>query len=93
MINPTNSNVLVKLLHRGEVAGLMIPDKAKRWQESMIECEVVVAGPYAREVEPGDVIVIEGHAGKWIDKDLAPDPTEIYRMIDQSEILLVKEAA
>lgn len=97
MIHPTNSNIFVKLLHRKPVESggveLLIPDKNKRWQEDVLECEVVRCGPFAREVEPGDVVIIEGSSGKWIDNDLTPDPTEKYRMIDQSEILLVREAA
>ncbi len=93
MIYPTNSNIFVKLLHREEVAGLIIPDKAKRWQEKMIECEVEAIGPFVRDVAVGEIVVIEGSAGKWIDGDICPFPTETYRMIDQSEVLLVKEAA
>lgn len=93
MIQPTNSNILVKLNHRGEIAGLMIPDKAKRWQENTIACEVIATGPLVREVEVGETVIVEGHAGKWLEPRLMPEPDETYRMIDQSDVLLVKVAA
>ena len=89
MIKPIGTNILVRLNHRKEVAGLLIPDKAKRWQESTLEAEVIAVGPHVASVEPGDIVIIEGHAGKWIDPGLAGDPTEIFRMITKPDILLV----
>ena len=90
-IQPTTVNILVKILPRGESAGLLLPDGDKRWKEATLRAEIVAVGPFVNEVAPGEIIVMEGAAGKWIDKDLTPDPAEIYRMITSNDILLVEE--
>lgn len=89
MIRPIGQNILVKLKHRESSVGLTIPDKAKRWQEKTLECEVVSIGPYVRSIEVGEVVMIEGHSGKWIDQELTDDPTETYRMIDRSDVIAI----
>lgn len=91
MIKPTNINILIELLPRPEQAGLIIPEMQKRWQENRIEAKIIAKGPYVSSVEVGEVVLIEGSAGKWIDPGLAGDPEKTFRFITKADIIAVIE--
>ena len=92
MIKPTGINILVELQPRPEQAGLIIPELSKRWQEEQMEAVIVSKSDIVSEVEVGDTVLIEGHAGKWVDSGLAGDSDKTYRFITKSDIIAVIES-
>jgi co-chaperonin GroES (HSP10) len=93
-VRPVGSKVYVKLLIANETkSGLLIVKKSQDWQEDTLTAEIVTIGKDCsfKELQPGMMIIIPGHAGKWIDPVLTPDETLTYRMIDQDEIIAYME--
>lgn len=74
--------------------GLISVSIGKEWKQDQIECDVVGVGPWVDEVAVGDVVIIEGHAGKWLDAGTwdENDKGTTYRILKTDDILLVAEA-
>jgi co-chaperonin GroES (HSP10) len=90
MIKLRNRNIIVKLREQKELScGLIKVNKSKHWQEEQYEAEVVNVGPNVDEVAVGDLVIISGEAGKWLDPGVV-DPTDLettYRLVTESDIL------
>lgn len=96
---PLGSRVLIKVLTRTEIeiAGITLAvsrgvnkyGKApKETDEQILHCEVLKKGDSALDVEIGDVVIIAGYAGRWIDADIADAP-QTHRIVDESDILAI----
>lgn len=96
---PLGSRVLVKVLTRSEieVGGITLAlargvnkyGKApKETDEQILRCEVLKKGDSALDVEIGDVVIIAGYAGRWLDADLVDGP-QTHRIVDEADILAI----
>lgn len=93
---PLGSRVIVRIITRGKVSvggvDLQIARKVnhKEWSDECVWAEVIRAGASAVDVSVGDVIIMGGAAGKWLDKDLVKTE-DTMRVIDESEALCIDE--
>ena len=86
-VKPLGRKLFVRLRSEKERGGLLIPQTGKEWKQPVIEAEVLSVGPEVREVEVGDVALIQGHAGKWMDGSMmTDDPDLTHRIIDEDDV-------
>ena len=90
MIKPTRDRVLVKMVPAVDQIHnpikLVLIDQQKHWGHKVRWCKVLAIGPDVKVVNPGDVVVIEGSAGKTLDgEDIGYG--EEYRWLDEAECL------
>lgn len=94
MIKLRNANIIIKIREQKELpCGLIAVNTGKVWAKDQLEAEVTHVGPYVEEVKVGDIVLIEGDAGRWIDPGTVDpeDKTTTYRMITEDSILGVIE--
>lgn len=89
-IEPLRGNVFVRLIdkERQEVSGLVIVNQEYDDRKTFCQAEVITVGPEVREVMPGDVVVVNGYAGKRIGED---NEGHVLRMMEQDECLALIE--
>lgn len=94
MIKPTGSRLLVKMIPRIDQLenslGLTLVDKEKHWRHVYRKGKVIAVGPFVREVEVGQVIVMEGSAGTTLDGREVGFGDE-FRWLKEYECLAVEE--
>lgn len=93
-LKPVGSKLYVKILQEDTTkSGLVVVRKKQEWQEETLTAMVCSTGPDLsyKEITPGMEVIIAGHAGKWIDPNLTPDPDSIYRIIDQDDVIAYLE--
>jgi co-chaperonin GroES (HSP10) len=90
-ITPVKGKLLIKLeTLKGETkSGIKLVNSKETWENETILAEIVSKHEDNRDVEVGDVIVICGHAGKWIDPELMQDYDYTYRIIEESEVIAI----
>lgn len=89
-VKPVGSKLYVKLsIEKESKSGLVLVKKKAEWQEETILAEVVAVGPdfSLQDVAPGKVVLIMGHAGRWLDPELTTDPEVTHRIIEQDEVI------
>lgn len=92
IITPTAGKVFVKLEHKKDTtaSGIKIVNTRKHeWEENTVLAEIVGKHPDDRDYEVGQVAVIRGEAGRWIDPSLVEDDEFTYRIIDKEEIIAI----
>lgn len=89
-VKPLGTKLYVKVFRETQTkSGLVIVHKKEEWQDETLQaliCEVGSGCSYP-ELKPGVIVIVPGHAGKWIDPELTPDSDAVYRMIDQEEVV------
>lgn len=96
---PLGSRVLVKILTKTEIKvagqtllvakGVNKYGKTKHeWNEEVLRALVLRRGEDATDIEDGDVVLIDGAAGKHVDWDIS-ESTDTHRVIYQDEIIAV----
>jgi co-chaperonin GroES (HSP10) len=88
-IMPVKGKLLVKVNKKSDEtkSGLKLVRQGEVWQEETILAEVINKPVENKDVEIGDVVIIRGDAGRWIDPVLVEDNDYIYRIIDEEEII------
>lgn len=97
---PLGNRVIVKILEKNQVsiAGITLAvargrDRAgnstKEWADQCLWAEIMRTGPDVTAVEVGQVVVISGAAGKWLDKDLHTGSDLTHRVVYDDEILCI----
>lgn len=89
-ITPTAGKVFVKLEHKKDTtaSGIKIVNTRKHeWEENTVLAEIVGKHPDDQEIEVGQIAIIRGEAGRWIDPTLVEDDEFTYRIIDKEEII------
>lgn len=94
MIKPTGSRLLVKMIPRTEqlsnALSLTLVDKEKHWRHAFRKGKIIAVGPFVRDVEVGQVVVMEGSAGTTLDgREVGLG--EEYRWLKEYEALAVEE--
>jgi len=93
VIKPTANKLLVKLASQSDEtkSGLKIVKKDEQWQEETVKAEILAKHDGVKDVEVGEVVLIAGHAGKWLDPGLIEEADKgfIYRIIEADEIIAV----
>lgn len=105
MINykPLGSRVIVRIISKTEVkiAGQTLTiargvnkygSASKEWEDTVLSAEVIKVGPDSKDIAGGDVVILPGYAGKWIDSDIAGS-AETHRIVDEADILAIDEDA
>ncbi len=93
---PLGSRVVVKILHddKVKVGGLMLtiasPGKKKEWDVETLRAQAIRCGPDVVHILEGDIIVMTGAAGRWLDFDLH-GTSDTHRIVDEGEILAIEE--
>ncbi len=77
-----NDFVLFRLVNRGQIRGLAIPDRAAEGKERV----VVATGPDVKGLEPGDRILVIGTIGQ--DTIPLPNERDLY-LTKQANVALV----
>lgn len=71
--------------------GLALVDKEKHWRHAYRKGKVIAAGPYVREVEVGQVVLMEGSAGTTLDgREVGLG--EGFRWLPERDALAVEES-
>ena len=93
VITPVLGKVLVKIAKdAGETkSGIKLVRQGEIWHNETALAEIVQIHPKEQEITVGQVVVIAGSAGRWIDPELVNDDEFLYRMIDKDEIIGVAE--
>ncbi len=67
---------------------LISVDVGKTWAKDQLEAEVVGVGPAVRDVQVGDVLLITGEAGRWMDAGTwdPADRDNTYRHMREDEL-------
>lgn len=88
-IKPFGSRVMVRVVVETQTkSGLIIARKKEDWQEETLQASVVAVGENTNEeIEVGMTVIVNGHAGKWVDPYLTPDENATHRIIEQDEII------
>lgn len=74
MITLRGNRIIVKILPPEKLPlNLIAVDVGKTWAKDQLQAEVIVTGPDCTELQEGDVIVITGSAGSWIDRGVVND--------------------
>lgn len=92
-IKPVSGKLLIKIEKLGEEtkSGIKLVKQGPEWQNETLLAEVMAKPDDNKEVEAGQVILIRGDAGRWIDPELVEDRDYTYRIIDKEEIIAVVE--
>jgi co-chaperonin GroES (HSP10) len=94
---PINDHLLIRLqkIKDETKSGLKLVQSKEDWQHETIIAEVMAITAEEKDVKVGDIVVIRGDAGRWIDPGLVDDNEFTYRLIDKNEVLsiVVKKAA
>lgn len=96
---PLGSRILVKVRTTSEVTvggitlavakGVNKFGKAKHeFDEQVLACEVLKTGDAVDDVAAGDIVIIPGYAGKWVDRDLVNAP-ETHRIVDIADVIAI----
>lgn len=91
IITPVANRVFIKLEKFGDTtkSGLKIVREGQQWQENTVLAEIMAKNEADKEIEVGQVVIIRGDAGRWIDPELVEDNEFVYRIIDKEEIIAV----
>lgn len=93
-VKPLGTKLYIKVFRETQTkSGLVIVHKKEEWQDETLQAMICEAGSGCTypELKPGVIVIVPGHAGKWIDPELTPDPDATYRMIDQEEVVAYLE--
>lgn len=93
---PLGDRLIVRLLGKPKVtvAGMELTIARvgkKEWEDEVVWAEVVARGQDVKEVEIGEVVIMAGHAGKWVDYDIHAGDERTHRVIDFMDALAVDE--
>jgi len=89
VITPVKGKVLIKLegIKSETKSGIKLVNTKETWQNETLLAEIVGKHADNHDVEIGEVVVVRGDAGRWIDPELMQDDDYIYRIIDEEEII------
>lgn len=98
---PMGNRIVIKVLTRSEVevGGIKLAvargvnqfgKGPKEWESDVLRAEIVRVGPDVQSVEEGQVVIIPGASGRWMDFDIH-GTTDTHRICDEDEVLAIEE--
>lgn len=88
MVKLRHDRIVIKIRPLAQLPmGLISVDVGKTWAKDQMEAEVMGIGPDVTELQVGDVIVITGEAGRWMDAGTwdPEDRDGVYRHMRESD--------
>lgn len=95
IITPVQGRVFIKVEKLAEQtkSGIKLVKQGAEWQNETLLAEIVNKHDKDADIEVGQVVLIRGDAGRWVDPELVGDRDYTYRIIDKDEIIgIVKQA-
>lgn len=88
MIKLRSDRLIVKIRPLARLPmNLISVDVGKTWAKDQLEAEVMAVGPDVTEVQVGDILVVTGEAGHWMDRGTfdPEDKDSTYRHLRESD--------
>lgn len=91
IITPVGGKVLIKIEKQADQtkSGIKLVKQGPEWNNETLLAEIVSKNEKDNEIEIGQIAVIRGDAGRWIDPELVEDREFTYRIIDKEEIIAI----
>lgn len=88
-ITPVSGKLLIKIekLADQTKSGIKLVKTGAEWQNETLLAEIVAKPEDNHDVEVGQVVVVRGDAGRWIDPELVEDREYTYRIIEKDEVI------
>ena len=92
---PIGARLIVRILERPEfmVAGIKLttPRVGKHeWSDEILWAEVIKLGDACGDhISIGDVVIMRGDAGKWVDYEIHAGDTRTHRVVEFDEVLAI----
>ena len=92
---PVANNMLVRCFKENKQetkSGLVVVKQDELWNRNFLECEILAVGKDVKDYRVGQIVLIKGHDGDWLNPDFFTDTNEyLYRMIEQDLVHAILE--